>query len=763
MFNSQYVGQSLPSINLENMNYSDHKMIINSPRSLNVCRQNNVDMTDLYYYDFHEFRMKHPELTSLNIDIQQSHYFHEQAARELLLTKLIRERRELINNENELYLKQKEEKKEKKKKQKELEKKKNKSKPLSEVEKTREKKKRELFNELESRLREAYKKKENELKTKLEENKKNDLLLEEKIRRKEEEEHKKFLEKERIKKEKLMQEKQERTRYEYEIKEKIRKEKEKEKEKYNIMKKKEREKERKKKAENFERNLKNLENQKQLAHDEKERREKEKQDKKKLFDKYINDKRSQDLYMKKKEHEERMNINIEKNNMKREENIQRMRQKEENILNNLIQNQQQKDEMFLKKKKEEELINKHHQENLDWNEYQKDKSNQAFFEKQAKIEQFRIRNEMEKKRYIAELQNYNRDKEQKVLEQKEYYKNMKIDDALRRIEEKNMEFDKNMEMRKRENELNRRKKEEEEEQKKERMVYERSRIENNYIDNLMKDMEEKEKRYEENRKKMQEKEKAKYDFIKKQNEEKEKIKKHFEELTTKNKGEIDIEKIKKLFPDDEELHKKLDLTKQEFEKKQSKQIDAYERDKFQRRETLKKLKRSKSSEKSKTIKSNTNNNINNINNENTNQNNISKNININTNNNRKRPKTANKVKRINSVSSTFTIEDIPKISGKEMLNENKIKFMVKDYKERLMKDFLKFFNKEKEAENERKKMIKEANTEKERKRLEKIFAMQRGQSADKIGEYNKIIDEKLEKYEKELTKLYEKQKYNIKI
>ena len=84
--------------------------------------------------------------------------------------------------------------------------------------------------------------------------------------------------------------------------------------------------------------------------------------------------------------------------------------------------------------------------------------------------------------------------------------------------------------------------------------------------------------------------------------------------------------------------------------------------------------------------------------------------------------------------------------------------MIDDYKKKLMKDFLNFFNKEKEADNERKELIKEAETEKEKKRLEKIFAMQRGQSADKIGEYNKLIDEKLEKYEKQLNKIYEKQK-----
>ena len=66
------------------------------------------------------------------------------------------------------------------------------------------------------------------------------------------------------------------------------------------MKSKQRDKERKKKVENFKKNLEYLENQKMLAHDEKQRREKEKQYNKKLFDKYINEKRSKDLYIKKK-------------------------------------------------------------------------------------------------------------------------------------------------------------------------------------------------------------------------------------------------------------------------------------------------------------------------------------------------------------------------------------------------------------------------------------------------------------------------------
>ena len=90
MDNSQNLGQFLPSINLENMNFSAHQMILTSPRSLNICRQNGVDVKDLYFYNFNEYREMHPELTSLSIEIQQSHFFHEESKREVLLSKLRR-------------------------------------------------------------------------------------------------------------------------------------------------------------------------------------------------------------------------------------------------------------------------------------------------------------------------------------------------------------------------------------------------------------------------------------------------------------------------------------------------------------------------------------------------------------------------------------------------------------------------------------------------------------------------------------------------
>lgn len=421
-----------------------------------------------------------------------------------------------------------------------------------------------------------------------------------------------------------------------------------------------------------------------------------------------------------------MQQNIEKNNQIREDNIQRMKEKEININNNLYNNQMKKDEMMLKKKQEELELYKHHQENLDWNDFQKDKSNQQIFEKHSKIDKFLSMNETTKKRHQEAIHEQQKNKEQEIKEQREYFQNKKVNDTLNYINEKQNAY---IEIMKKKNEdiiKTRKEKDLKDEQKMEKMSYERSKMENNKRDNLMRELNEKEKKYEENRNEARKKEKEKYDLLRQQKEEKEKIKHKFEDLMTKNKGEINIEKIKKLIPDDEELHERLEQAKKEFEQKKSKQIDAYERDKVKRRQTL-------SKNKSKSI------------------NNMSKN----SSNKIKRTNTAN---RSTSSKYNITIMDIPKVSGKEILNENKIKFMVEDYHKKLMKDFYVFLNKEKKVQKERNELFKEAETEKEKKRLEKIFAMQRGQSEDKIGEYNNMIDEKLKIYEEQLRKIYEKQK-----
>ena len=746
-------GQALPSINLENMDYTDHQMILTSPRSIQVCRQNGVDIKDLYFYNFYEFREMHPELTSLNLEIQKSHYFHDQGVREVLVSKLIRQRRELINKENEYRLKQKEETKkieqEKRIKQKDENPEKFlKEKAANDVAVTKNKQKKQLFNILEANLREAYIKRENELKSQLEENKKNDLLFEEKIRKREQEKHKKFLEQQRQIKEKMMNEEQNNLKEEYEKKEQIRKQKEKERMAYYDMKKKQNEKEREEKAKRFKENLEFLEHKKMRLQEERQFKEKEKEYYKNFMDRNKKQRMTDEINQRRERHEMIMQNVNKQNNIKIKENEQRFMDKQDKIKSNLHQKELQKESYFLKKKEKEEDYNKIHQNNIDWNNYKKEKNDKLIMEKQSKAEEFKKRNDLEKKLYQEELQRIQMEKEEQMKEQRAYLLNMKLNDDLNRINEKQEEYEKFLKNKKVDNDKKRREKELKEEEKKERMKYERSKIENNYIDNSKKEMEEKEMRYKANREKSQKKLKEKYDFLKKQKEEKEKIKKEFEDLTLQNKGEIDIEKIKELFPDDEELHKKLDKTKSEFEKKQNRQQSAYERGKLQRRSVLEMQTQNanKLMEKKKE--------------------NLEKAV---SNNNKKRkkrsrPKTAIKNKTnldLNRKDNKFNILDIPKIQDQEPLNENKIQFLLEDYKSRAMKEFLLFCNKEKEAELERKDIYAEAKTEKEKKRLKNILKMQNAQSVDKIGEFNLLIDKKIAEYEKALMEYYKKQN-NIK-
>ena len=746
-------GQALPSINLENMDYTNHQMILTSPRSIQVCRQNGVDIKDLYFYNFYEFREMHPELTSLNLEIQKSHYFHDQGVREVLVSKLIRQRRELINKENEYRLKQKEEKKkieqEKRIKQKDENPEKFlKEKAANDVAVTKNKQKKQLFNILEANLREAYIKRENELKSQLEENKKNDLLFEEKIRKREQEKHKKFMEQQRQIKEKMMIEEQNNLKEEYEKKEQIKKQKEKERMAYYDMKKKQNEKEREEKAKRFKENMEFLEHKKMRLQEERQFKEKEKEYYKNFMDRNKKQRMADEINQRRERHEMIMQNVNKQNNIKIKENEQRFMDKQDKIKSNLHQKELQKESYFLKKKEKEEDYNKIHQNNIDWNNYKKEKNDKLIMEKQSKAEEFKKRNDLEKKLYQEELQRIQMEKEEQMKEQRAYLLNMKLNDDLNRINEKQEEYEKFLKNKKEDNDKKRREKELKEEEKKERMKYERSKIENNYIDNSKKEMEEKEMRYKENREKAQKKLKEKYDFLKKQKEEKEKIKKEFEDLTLQNKGEIDIEKIKELFPDDEELHKKLDKTKSEFEKKQNRQQSAYERGKLQRRSVLEmqtqnanKLMEKKKENLEKAVSNNSK-----------------------KRKKRSRPKTATKIKtnlELNQKDNKFSILDIPKIQDQEPLNENKIQFLLEEYKSRAMKEFLLFCNKEKEAELERKEIYAEAKTEKEKKRLKNILKMQNAQSVDKIGEFNLLIDKKIAEYEKALMEYYKKQN-NIK-
>ena len=219
----------------------------------------------------------------------------------------------------------------------------------------------------------------------------------------------------------------------------------------------------------------------------------------------------------------------------------------------------------------------------------------------------------------------------------------------------------------------------------------------------------------------------------------------------KNNGEINIDKIKKMFPDDKKLHEHLENMQKEFEENQQNTINKYNQEKLLKRAQSKNFQRKPTHNNSIHTNSTLNNNDDFKNKTTKIRPKSSKKINkknsINNNNNK-----SNQIKNKN-LNSSIQIQEHPPINKNEKLSQDKINFMVNDYTKKLMSDFLKFCEKEKKANKERDKLINEASNEQEKRRLAKILALQRGQSSDKIGEYNKMIDEKIEDYKEKLNNI----------
>ena len=157
---------SVPSLNLENTDYTNHSAYINSPRSLSLMKERGLLMEDLYFYNFYEYREMHPEIIPLSLEIQKSHFYHMQGIREETLRLMIEERRQIIRNELESQSKKnfsmnnntKEQQKNQSTQQKaDLSKSKTKlSKEQKEIEKCREKQKKELLAMIETQLKSAF-------------------------------------------------------------------------------------------------------------------------------------------------------------------------------------------------------------------------------------------------------------------------------------------------------------------------------------------------------------------------------------------------------------------------------------------------------------------------------------------------------------------------------------------------------------------------------------------------------------------------------
>ena len=238
-------------INLENMDWRNHSMRISSPHSLHIMRENNIEMEELYLFDFFEFREKHPEIIPLNLEIQKSHYYNDLNIREEKLKILIKARRDLLFTEETKTSLEDEFKENEEEKMKKIRRDKLKKKNENELERVKEKEKKELLNMLENQVRRAYIEKQNMLKMKLDEDKEMDKKEIELQRRKAQEKYNEYLKKQRILKEKREAEKQKKIYDEYYEKEQKKRKEQEIKEKENKRKAEEKEKIRLRKAEEF--------------------------------------------------------------------------------------------------------------------------------------------------------------------------------------------------------------------------------------------------------------------------------------------------------------------------------------------------------------------------------------------------------------------------------------------------------------------------------------------------------------------------------
>ena len=332
----------------------------------------------------------------------------------------------------------------------------------------------------------------------------------------------------------------------------------------------------------------------------------------------------------------------------------------------------------------------------------------------------------------------------------EYLKKIKQNDILERINENNEKINNYLEQKNRQqamkvqrNALIETEKEVNKKREEQRRQYE--------LEERRLELKEKENRIKEFKEQKEKEAQEKKRLIKEKEKQKEKIKQKFDAFFKKNGATVDIEQIKQMFSDDKELQDHLDKLKNDFEEQSKKDIEKHNRSK--------QLLRAQSAQRKKMIKEKT------IKAESKEASQVPKKEETihkkkESENRIKRPVTSKENKDLSQESGEgykrknkeVILPEHPAISKKEKMTEEKAKNLVDEYRNKLMRDFLLFCEKQKKENQNRDKLFNEEKDEVAKRRLAKILAMQRAQSSDKIAEYNKMIDVKLEEYKTELEK-----------
>ncbi len=89
-------------INLNNCDFYNIKEKLNSPRSLEACYRLGIDIKDLYYKDFHQFKLENTDTITLSKESQMLRWEHNEKRRKEYIQALT-EVRQKMKDELELY------------------------------------------------------------------------------------------------------------------------------------------------------------------------------------------------------------------------------------------------------------------------------------------------------------------------------------------------------------------------------------------------------------------------------------------------------------------------------------------------------------------------------------------------------------------------------------------------------------------------------------------------------------------------------------
>lgn len=85
-----------PALNVEQVDFTNPRQKLNSPRSIEACKRLGIKIKDLYYQDFSTFKHQNPGIINLSKEIQNLRWQHLEENRQNFIQMVKIEREKLI-------------------------------------------------------------------------------------------------------------------------------------------------------------------------------------------------------------------------------------------------------------------------------------------------------------------------------------------------------------------------------------------------------------------------------------------------------------------------------------------------------------------------------------------------------------------------------------------------------------------------------------------------------------------------------------------